>query len=129
LASACRLDRTYYDKITASVGPLLEKLNTGAIAELLSPIESESDSRPIFNWLEVIKNKKIVYVGMDALTDNVISSTVGNAMLSDLVSVAMDCVMPMSSGATKSLPAGKRRLMVGRPQKSSRQSKKQSTVR
>src|SRR5262249_49176364 len=37
---------------------------------------------------EVIQNKKIVYVGMDALTDNVISSAIGNAMLSDLVSVA-----------------------------------------
>jgi len=88
LSAACRLDRTYYDKITASVGPLLEKLTTGAIAQILSPDLSIEDKRPVFNWLDVIKNKKIVYVGMDALTDNVISSTVGNAMLSDLVSVA-----------------------------------------
>jgi hypothetical protein len=88
LAAACRLDRTYYDKITASVGPMLEKLTTGGIAELLSPTQNPEDKRPEFNWLDVIKDKKIVYVGMDALTDNVISSTVGNAMLSDLVSVA-----------------------------------------
>ncbi len=91
LDNACRMDRTYYDKITASVGPLLEKLTTGAIAELLSPDLGENQTeykRPVFNWLDVIRDKKIVYVGMDALTDNVISSTVGNAMLSDLVSVA-----------------------------------------
>lgn len=89
LATACRLDRTYYDKITASVGPLLEKLTTGAIADLLSPdYNNLDDERPLLDWLTVIRNKKIVYIGMDALTDNVISSTVGNAMLSDLVSVA-----------------------------------------
>lgn len=89
LAAAYRLDRTYYDKITASVGPLLEKLTTGSIADLLSPQEDKlEDQRPIMDWLDVIKNKKIVYVGMDALTDSVISSAVGNAMLSDLVSVA-----------------------------------------
>lgn len=86
---ACRLDRTYYDKITASVGPLLEKLTSGRVAELLSPdYQDISDERPILDWLQVIRNKQIVYVGMDALTDTVISSTVGNAMLSDLVSVA-----------------------------------------
>ena len=89
LATACRLDRTYYDKITASVGPLLEKLTTGEIAELVSPdYNNLNDERPILDWLQVIRNKQIVYVGMDALTDTVVSSTVGNAMLSDLVSVA-----------------------------------------
>ena len=89
LFTACKLDRTYYDKITASVGPLLEKITTGEIAELLSPDYSNiEDNRPILDWLQVIRNKQIVYVGMDALTDTVVSSTVGNAMLSDLVSVA-----------------------------------------
>ncbi len=89
LLTACRLDRTYYDKITASVGPLLEKLTTGDIAALLSPDYSDiTDERAILDWLQVIRNKKIVYVGMDGLTDNVICSTVGNSMLSDLVSVA-----------------------------------------
>lgn len=89
LAIACRIDRTYYDKITASVGPLLEKLTTGDVAALLSPDYNDlNDERQILDWLQVIRKKQIVYVGMDALTDNVISSTVGNAMLSDLVSVA-----------------------------------------
>lgn len=89
IAMACRLDRTYYDKITASVGPLLEKLTSGHSAELLSPDYNDlKDERPILDWLHVIRNKQIVYIGMDALTDNVVSSTVGNAMLSDLVSVA-----------------------------------------
>lgn len=89
LATACRLDRTYYDKITASVGPLLEKLTTGEMAELLSPdYNNLTDNRSILDWLQVIRNKQIVYVGMDALTDTIVSSTVGNAMLNDLVSIA-----------------------------------------
>jgi hypothetical protein len=36
----------------------------------------------------VIRNKQIVYVGLDALTDPVVAAAVGNAMFSDLVSVA-----------------------------------------
>jgi conjugative coupling factor TraD (TOL family) len=89
LFAACRLDKTYYDKITASVGPLLEKLTTGEVADLLSPdYDDFTDHRPVFDWLQVIRHKKIVYLGMDAMTDTVVSSAVGNAILTDLVSVA-----------------------------------------
>jgi conjugative coupling factor TraD (TOL family) len=89
LFAACRLDKTYYDKITASVGPLLEKLTSGEVADLLSPNYNDlNDKRAIFDWLQVIRQKKIVYVGMDAMTDNEVSFAFGNAMLSDLVTVA-----------------------------------------
>jgi conjugative coupling factor TraD (TOL family) len=89
LFAACQLDKTYYDKITASIGPLLEKLTSGEMADLLSPdYNNLNDKRPIFDWLQVIRQRKIVYVGMDAMTDKEVSATVGNAMLSDLVSVA-----------------------------------------
>lgn len=37
LRSSVRYDKTYFDKIVASLLPLLEKLTTGRIAELLSP--------------------------------------------------------------------------------------------
>ncbi|MBJ3220376.1 conjugative coupling factor TraD, PFGI-1 class, partial [Salmonella enterica subsp. enterica serovar Derby] len=37
LRSAVRYDRTYFDKIVASLLPLLEKLTTGKTAELLAP--------------------------------------------------------------------------------------------
>lgn len=89
LFAACRIDKTYYDKITASVGPLLEKLTSGNVAEILSPNYSDvEDTRPIFDWLQVIRQKKIVYIGMDALTDSAVSSAFGNAALSDLASIA-----------------------------------------
>lgn len=89
LHHACKYDKEYFSKITASLGPLLKKLTTGKAAELLSPdYENTQDPRPILDWLQVIRNKQIVYVGLDALTDREVATAVGNAMFSDLVSVA-----------------------------------------
>lgn len=89
LHNACRYDSEYFSKITASLGPLLKKLTTGKSAELLSPDYNDiNDERPILDWLQVIRNKQIVYVGLDALTDPVVAAAVGNAMFSDLVSIA-----------------------------------------
>src|SRR6056297_2047261 len=89
LVSAFKYDKTYFDKIVSSVGPLMEKLTTGKIAELISPdYLSGADNRPIFEWLEVIRRGGIVYVGLDALTDTTVASAVGNSMFADLVSVA-----------------------------------------
>ena len=89
LVSAFKYDKTYFDKIVSSVGPLMEKLTTGTIAALISPdYLDEGDKRPIFEWMEVIRHKGIVYVGLDALTDTTVASAVGNSMFADLVSVA-----------------------------------------
>jgi len=89
LISAFKYDKTYFDKIVSSVGPLMEKLTTGTIAALISPnYQDEHDSRPIFEWMDVIRRKGIVYVGLDALTDTTVASAVGNSMFADLVSVA-----------------------------------------
>jgi len=89
LRSAVRYDKTYFDKIVASLLPLLEKLTTGRIAELLSPDYLDlNDSRPIFDWMQVIRKRAVVYIGLDALSDTEVSSAVGNSMFSELVSVA-----------------------------------------
>ncbi|MCC3701658.1 type IV conjugative transfer system coupling protein TraD [Rouxiella badensis] len=89
LRSAVRYDRTYFDKIVASLLPLLEKLTTGKTAELLAPNYMDmKDPRVIFDWEQVIRKRGIVYVGLDALSDSVVASAVGNSMFADLVSVA-----------------------------------------
>ncbi|MWA29802.1 type IV conjugative transfer system coupling protein TraD [Burkholderia pseudomallei] len=89
LRSAVRYDRTYFDKIVASLLPLLEKLTTGKIAQLLAPDYRDlTDARPIFDWMQVIRKRAIVYVGLDALSDAEVAAAVGNSMFSDLVSVA-----------------------------------------
>ncbi len=89
LRSAVRYDKTYFDKIVASLLPLLEKLTAGRIAELLSPDYNDlNDPRPIFDWQQIIRKKGIVYVGLDALSDFEVAQAVGNSMFADLVSVA-----------------------------------------
>ena len=109
LRSAVRYDRTYFDKIVASLLPLLEKLTTGKIAQLLAPNYSDlSDPRPIFDWMQVIRKRAVVYVGLDALSDAEVAAAVGNSMFSDLVSVAghiykfgIDDGLPGAAAGTK----------------------------
>ena len=89
LRSAFEYDKTYFDKIVASLLPLMEKLISGKTAELISPDYTDTeDHRPIFDWMEVIRRKGIVYVGLDALSDMAVASAVGNSMFADLVSVS-----------------------------------------
>ncbi|WP_226507230.1 type IV conjugative transfer system coupling protein TraD [Pseudomonas sp. MWU16-30317] len=89
LRSAVRYDRTYFDKIVASLLPLLEKLTSGKTAQLLAPNYTDlEDPRPIFDWMQIIRKRGIVYVGLDALTDAEVAAAVGNSMFADLVSVA-----------------------------------------
>ncbi|POF88778.1 type IV conjugative transfer system coupling protein TraD [Pseudomonas putida] len=112
LRSAVRYDRTYFDKIVASLLPLLEKLTSGKTAQLLAPNYADlDDPRPIFDWLQVIRKRGIVYVGLDALSDAEVAAAVGNSMFADLVSVAghiykhgIDHGLPNSSGAADKVP-------------------------
>lgn len=88
LATAVRYERSFFEKIVASLGPFLEKLTTGETGKLISPDYFDAeDERPIFDWQQLIRQGGIVYVGLDALSDSVVASAVGNAMLADLVSV------------------------------------------
>lgn len=58
LRSSVRYDQKYYDKIVASLLPLLEKLTSGKTAQLISPNYTDmSDPRPIFDWQQVIRKR------------------------------------------------------------------------
>ena len=82
-------DKTYYDKLTASLYPMLEKVSTGLLKSLLSPnINDDSDKRPIINMRDVIRTNGILYIGMDTLTDQTVGGAVGNSFLDDLTSIA-----------------------------------------
>jgi len=89
LLSAFKYDRSYFDKIVSSLGPLLEKLTTGRIADLIAPnYDDLTDQRPIFDWMSAIRQSAVVYVGLDALSDSTIASAVGASMFADLTSVS-----------------------------------------
>ncbi|MFM2588248.1 type IV conjugative transfer system coupling protein TraD [Vibrio sp. TBV020] len=88
LRSAIQYDKTYFDKIVASLLPLLEKLGTGKTAEIISPKHTPSDERPVIDWREVIMQGGVVYVGLDALSDTTVAAAFGNSMFADLCSLA-----------------------------------------
>ena len=89
LVKTFEYDKTFYDKLVASLFPLLEKLTSGQVGELLSPdYLNLDDERPIFDWMSVIREGGIVYVGFDALSDSEVASAVGASMFSDLTSIA-----------------------------------------
>lgn len=82
-------DRTYFEKLVSSLYPLLEKLTTGKVAGLISPdYEDLSDTRPLVDWMNVINQGGIVYVGLDSLSDHEVAGAVGTSMFADLTSVA-----------------------------------------
>lgn len=88
LATAVSYEKSFFEKIIASLGPFLEKLTTGQVGKLISPeYFNADDPRPVFTWEQVIRQGGIVYVGLDALSDSVVAGAVGNSMMADLVSV------------------------------------------
>jgi conjugative coupling factor TraD (TOL family) len=89
LASTLAYEKSHFDKLVASLLPLMEKLTTGRTAALLSPaMNAPGDWRPVFDWNAVINLGGIVYVGLDALSDYEVAAAVGNSMFADLTSVA-----------------------------------------
>jgi len=89
LLGALRYDKTFYEKLVASLIPLLEKLTTGKLGALLAPDYFDlDDERPVFDFMSAIRKKAIVVIQLDGLTDFEIAKVVGNSMFSDLVSVA-----------------------------------------
>lgn len=89
LGSVLSNDRSYFEKLISSLYPLLEKLTTGRINELLSPDMSDPDDRrSVFDWDKIINQGGIVYVGLDSLANFEVAGAVGNAMFADLTSTA-----------------------------------------
>lgn len=102
LRSAFEYDKTYFDKIVASLLPLMEKLISGKTASLISPDYADmEDERPIIDWRQIIRRKGVVYIGLDALSDTAVASAVGNSMFADLVSVSGEIY---KHGADRGMP-------------------------
>jgi len=88
LMAAIKYDKDFFVKLVASLIPLLQKLTTGKIGELLSPEYFDlTDERPIFDIMQLVRRKGVLYVGLDSLQDMVVSSAVGVSLLSDIQSV------------------------------------------
>lgn len=85
LTKAFLTDQQYLSKLIASLDPFLEKMTTGAVAKLIAP-DFLDPSRDVFDWTGIMLSGGIVYVGLDALSDQEVARTVGSSILADLTS-------------------------------------------
>lgn len=86
LLSAIQYEKTYFDKLTASLLPFVEKVTSGRLQELLAPTYNHADPRPVLDWLTILRQKAVVYIGLDAMTDKLVAEAIGGSMLADLLS-------------------------------------------
>ena len=84
LYDAAIMDKSYYDKITASVGPVLSEINKSGASGIFSFHNTDCE----IELMSAIKQKKVIYIGLDSLTNPNVAQAVGKAFLSDLVSTA-----------------------------------------
>ena len=112
LSDALKHDKSYYDKITASAKPHLEKLNAGKQAELISPdYDNVDDPRPIIDLRQIISDGCVVYAGFDFQTDQVVGASVANTFLTEVLAVSgeiynfgIDNGLPRKKGDSRRKP-------------------------
>lgn len=76
-------------KMLANLRPVLTKLTTGALGDLLSPDPlAVHDPRPITDMQSLIRSKAVVYIGLNSMADAAVGSAIGSLLLADLVAVA-----------------------------------------
>lgn len=89
LINIYRHESVHFSKMITSLVPVLESLTAGDLRELLSPDPTDtSDKRPILDMAKIIESRKVVYIGLDSLSDNTVGSAIGSIILADLTSVA-----------------------------------------
>jgi conjugative coupling factor TraD (TOL family) len=91
LVSVLSNSKSKYQALVNSLFPLLEKLTTGAVGDLLSPNMQDIfalRSKKILDWDKVMDTGGIVYFGLDSLSDAEVGAAVGNAAFADLTSAA-----------------------------------------
>lgn len=82
-------DKQWVGKMLAGLIPVLRMLSAGETGDLLSPdYEDTQDERPIWDFEKVIASNAVMYIGLDALSDETVCNAVGSLLLTDLASTA-----------------------------------------
>lgn len=77
--------REHYQRITASLLPILNSLTSGDLGRSLSPDPFDPhDKRPIFNIEKIVKGRHVLYLSLDSLPDAQVASAIGATFLADL---------------------------------------------
>lgn len=90
LISTFEHNRDHFQKMVASLIPILSMLTSEPLAELLSPEFKTGDQKRATDMAKIINNNQVLYLGLDSLADGTVGSAIGSIMLADLTAVAGD---------------------------------------
>jgi conjugal transfer pilus assembly protein TraD len=81
-------DREHYMRIIASALPLMQMLATGETGLMLAPKADDfDDEREIWDIDKIIKQKAVLYMGLDSLSNNIVQKAIASMALSDVAAV------------------------------------------
>lgn len=97
LISLFEHDRAHYSKMIATLLPILGMLTGGAMGRLLSPTpERDLDRldpaslRQRTDSTRLIRQRQVMYFGLDSLSDPMVGQAIGQLLLADLAAIAGD---------------------------------------
>jgi len=90
LISTFEHNRDHFQKMVASLIPILSMLTSEPLGELLSPETDRASERQSTDMAKIINNNQVLYLGLDSLADGTVGSAIGSIMLADLTAVAGD---------------------------------------
>lgn len=90
LISTYEHNRDHFQKMVASLIPILSMLTSDPLTELLSPDFKPGHDRLVTDMSRVIRTDKVIYIGLDNLADATVGSAIGSIILADLTAVAGD---------------------------------------
>jgi conjugal transfer pilus assembly protein TraD len=90
LISTYEHNREHFQKMVASLIPILSMLTSAPLTELLSPDFEPGHDRVVTDMARIIRADKVMYVGLDSLADSTVGSAIGSILLADLTAVAGD---------------------------------------
>jgi conjugal transfer pilus assembly protein TraD len=81
-------DREHYMRIIASALPLLQMLATGETGLMLAPKADDfEDEREIWDIDKVIRQKAVLYMGFDSLSNAIVQKAIASMILADVAAV------------------------------------------
>lgn len=81
-------DREHYMRIIASALPLLQMLATGETGLMLAPkMDDFNDEREVWDIEKVIRQKAVLYVGLDSLSNTIVAKAIASMLLADVAAV------------------------------------------
>ena len=90
LISTFEHNRDHFQKMVASLIPILSMLTSEPLTDLLSPDLEPGHDKVVTDMSRVIRNNMVCYMGLDSLADATVGSAIGSVMLADMTAVAGD---------------------------------------